>query len=52
MRRLDHKRASPALVMDCAYEIDETRQLALDRGSIPLVPPLKTRRSPLPYAIA
>ena len=52
LRRLDHKRASPGLVMDCAYEIDETRQLALDLGSIPVVPPLKTRRNLVPYAIA
>jgi len=32
--------------MDRAYEGDETRQLALDLGFTPVVPPLKTRREP------
>ena len=31
------------LLMDRAYEGNETRQLALDLGFIPVVPPLKTR---------
>ena len=35
--------------MDRAYEGDETRQLALDLGFTPVVPPLKTRREPWEY---
>ena len=35
--------------MDRAYEGDETRQLALDLGFTPVVPPLKTRRDPWEY---
>ena len=49
LRRLGRQRASPALVMDRAYEGDETRQLALDLGFTPVVPPLKTRRDPWLY---
>lgn len=37
------------LVMDRAYEGDETRQLALDLGFIPVVPPLRTRVEPWEY---
>jgi len=37
------------LVMDRAYEGDETRQLALDLGFIPVVPPLSTRIQPWEY---
>ena len=37
------------LVMDRAYEGDETRQLALDLGFIPVVPPLCTRVEPWEY---
>lgn len=32
--------------MDRAYEGNETRQLAIDLGFIPVVPPLKTRAEP------
>jgi transposase len=32
-----------SLLMDRAYEGNETRQLALDLGFIPVVPPLRTR---------
>ena len=32
--------------MDRAYEGNETRQLALDLGFIPVVPPLRTRINP------
>ena len=39
----------PALVMDRAYEGNETRQLAFDLGFIPVVPPLKTRVDPWEY---
>ena len=35
--------------MDRAYEGDETRQLALDLGFEPVVPPLKNRREPWMY---
>ena len=49
LRRLGRQRAGPALVMDRAYEGDTTRQLALDLGFTPVVPPLKTRRNPWVY---
>jgi transposase len=35
--------------MDRAYEGDETRQMALDRGFIPVVLPMKTRIEPWEY---
>ena len=38
-----------ALIMDCAYEGDETRQLALDLGFIPVVPPNPRRLRPWNY---
>ena len=34
------------LLMDCAYEGNETRQLALDLGFIPIVPPNPQRVQP------
>jgi hypothetical protein len=34
------------LIMDRAYEGNETRQLALDFGFIPVVPPRSTRLEP------
>jgi transposase len=37
------------LLMDRAYEGNETRQLALDLGFIPVVPPMKTRVEPWDY---
>jgi transposase len=37
------------LVMDRAYEGNETRQLALDLGYTPVVPPLRTRVSAWSY---
>ena len=37
------------LLMDKAYEGNETRQFALDLGFIPVVPPLRTRISPWEY---
>ena len=49
LRRLGRQRASPVLVIDRAYEGDETRQLLLDLGFTPVVPPLKTRREPWVY---
>ena len=38
-----------ALVMDRAYEGDETRQLALDLGFSPVVPPKSNRLEPWEY---
>jgi transposase len=38
-----------ALIMDRAYEGDETRQLALDLGFTPVVPPKINRISPWEY---
>lgn len=35
--------------MDRAYEGNETRSLALDLGSIPVVPPLRIRIEPWEY---
>ena len=40
---------SPALVMDRAYEDNETRQLALDLGFVPCVPPKGNRVDPWEY---
>lgn len=37
------------LLMDRAYEGNETRQLALDLGYTPVVPPLSTRIEPWEY---
>jgi transposase len=37
------------LLMDRAYEGNETRQLALDLGYTPVVPPLSTRIKPWDY---
>ena len=37
------------LLMDRAYEGDETRQLALDLGFIPVVPPKSNRIEPWEY---
>ncbi len=46
---LGGRRDSPALIMDRAYEGDETRQLALELGYEPVVPPLRTRVDPWEY---
>ncbi len=40
---------TPALVMDRAYEDDQTRQLALELGFLPVVPPKSTRLNPWEY---
>jgi transposase len=40
------------LIMDRAYEGNETRQLALDLNFIPVVPPLITRAQPWSYSKA
>lgn len=49
LQRLGAQSTPLHLVMDRAYEGDETRQLALDLGFTPVVPPLKTRISPWEY---
>jgi len=46
MRRLPQPETSVALIMDRAYEGNETRQLALHLGFTPVVPPLKSRTHP------
>ncbi len=37
------------LLMDRAYEGDETRQLAVEFGYVPVVPPKQNRRTPWDY---
>jgi transposase len=46
LRRLPLPETPIALIMDRAYEGDQTRQLALDLGFTAVVPPLKTRTRP------
>ena len=40
---------NPALLMDRAYEDNATRQLALDLGFTPVVPPKSNRLNPWEY---
>ncbi|WP_307617811.1 IS5 family transposase [Variovorax boronicumulans] len=49
LRRLGAPNRQLHLLMDRAYEGNETRQLALDLGFIPVVPPLRTRVEPWEY---
>ena len=49
MNKMEKPSGSPALVMDRAYEDDSTRQLALELGYVPVVPPKKSRLSPWEY---
>jgi transposase len=49
LRWVDRQDSPIALLMDRAYEGNETRQLALDLGFIPVVPPMKTRVDPWEY---
>jgi transposase len=49
LRRLGPQQETLHLLMDRAYEGNETRQLALDLGFMPVVPPLKTRVHPWEY---
>lgn len=49
LSRLDAPDHPLHLLMDRAYEGDETRQLALDLGFIPVEPPLKIRLDPREY---
>ena len=47
--RLGPQSQGPFLLMDRAYEGNETRQLALALGFMPVVPPLSTRVHPWVY---
>jgi len=49
LRTLPDLPARCRVVMDRAYEGNETRQLAFDLGLIPVVPPLSTRVEPWTY---
>ena len=49
LRRLGGRREKLPLLMDRAYEGNETRQLALTLGFEPVVPPLRTRLDPWEY---
>jgi transposase len=47
--RLGHTNETIALLMDRAYEGDETRALAISLGCNPVVPPKKNRKDPWVY---
>lgn len=49
LKRLGAPNRPLHLLMDRAYEGKETRQLALDLGFIPVVPPMRTRVGPWEY---
>ena len=49
LNRLGQQRNRVSLIMDRAYEGNETRQLALELGYEPVVPPLRTRVDPWEY---
>ncbi len=49
LRSLGEHEGDIALIMDRAYEGDETRQLALDLGFTPVVPPKSNRLNPWSY---
>lgn len=49
LRWVDRQDCSIPLLTDRAYEGNETRQLALDLGFIPVVPPMKTQVEPREY---
>ena len=49
LNRLGRQQDSVSLIMDRAYQGDETRQLALALGYEPVVPPLRTRIDPWDY---
>jgi transposase len=49
LKRLGAPNRPLRLLMDRIYEGNETRQLALDFGYIPVVPPLATRIEPWEY---
>ncbi len=49
LNRLGQQDDNPSLIMDRAYEGDETRQLALALGYRPVVPPKRNRLDPWQY---
>ena len=49
LNRLGQQHGSLSLIMDRAYEGNETGQLALALGYEPVVPPLRTRVEPWEY---
>ena len=49
LSRLGPQHENLSIVMDRAYEGNETRQLALTLGFTPVVPPLSTRIDPWEY---
>lgn len=49
LRALPQPQDRVPLIMDRAYEGDTTRQLAMDLGFDPVVPPKKNRRHPWSY---
>ena len=49
LKTLDRPSKPLHLIMDRAYEGNETRQLVLDLGFIPVVPPKSTRIEPWEY---
>ena len=49
LNRLGQQQNRVSLIMDRAYEGNETRQLALELGYGPVVPPLRTRVDPWEY---
>ena len=49
LRALPRPKTTLSLIMDRAYEGDETRQLALDFGFSPIVPPKNNRIEPWEY---
>ena len=52
MNDLGAQKDQPALIMDRAHEGDETRQLALELGDVPVVPPKRNRLDPWEYGRA
>ena len=46
---LETPAGNPAMVMDRAYEDNATRQLVLDLGFVPVVPPKRNREDPWEY---
>ena len=49
LNTLEKPADNPAMIMDRAYEDDATRQLVLDLGFLPVVPPKSTRVDPWEY---
>ena len=49
LNKLEKPANNPAMIMDKAYEDDATRQLVLDLGFVPVVPPKSNRVDPWEY---